>query len=138
MLKIRIDLAPLRREFDRLEQYARRGYKDVASPIIIADIREHTERGVNYTEEPFKPYAERTKAIRRRRGLPTDRVTLRFTGQMLNSLHLTNDRKAVSVATSELPKARKVSVVRPFMGVSAKGKRKLQRAVRLAVKRQAP
>jgi hypothetical protein len=133
MVAVRINLAPLRRELDRINSFARRGYKDVAAPIIVEDIREHTERGVNYTEEPFKPYAELTKAKRRQKGLPTDKVTLRFTGQMLNSLHLTNDRRAVSVSSAELPKARKVSVDRPFMGVSAKGKQKLRRVLRKAV-----
>lgn len=64
---------------------ARRGVAE-SGPEVVSAIRRRTDRGVDRFGRRFAPYRPLTVRKRQAAGLPVNRVTLNFTGEMLGSL----------------------------------------------------
>jgi len=95
-----------------------------AASYIDFKILERTAAGVDVYGDEFIPYAPLTVRLRNEKGLPTKRVDLFFTGQMLNAL--THDSSPDVGRVFFLPggspsaseKALKNNQTRSFFGVS--------------------
>ncbi len=90
-------------------------------------IESRTESGVGYKGGRFKPYTEKYKAFRRKKGRGKD-VDLEFTGHMLGSMtSKATDKKATIFFTrgEEAKKAAMNNKTRPFFGFNRKEERQL-------------
>lgn len=52
----------------------------------MTKIKERTIQGKDVNNKPFKPYSKQYKMFREKKGLPTNKVDLTFTGSMLSSM----------------------------------------------------
>lgn len=95
-----------------------------AAAYIDFKILERTARGVDLYEDEFIPYAPLTVRLRSEKGLPTKKVDLFFTGEMLGALTHEADSDEGTVfflpggSPSPAEKAIKNNERRPFFGVS--------------------
>ena len=90
-------------------------------------IEARTEDGVGYKGGRFKPYTEKYKAFRRKKGRGKN-VDLQFTGRMLGSMaSKATDKKATIFFTrgEEAKKAAMNDKKRPFFGFNRKDERQL-------------
>lgn len=90
-------------------------------------IESRTESGVGFKAGRFKPYTEKYKAFRRKKGRGKD-VDLQFTGRMLGSMtSKATDKKATIFFTrgEEAKKAAMNNKTRPFFGFNRKEERQL-------------
>lgn len=78
-------------ELQRLQTDLNRVVKKVTSSTDLIErlarfgrnrIQNRTFRGLDLQDRPFRPYSPIWAAVRKRKGLPTSRVTLRFRGTM--------------------------------------------------------
>lgn len=92
-----------------------------------------TAAGLGVDGQPFAPYAEAYEKRRRRRGLPRNRVTLRFTGAMLDALTLTLSPQVATLGFAGRRQARKAAwnhETRPFFGIGHDDRAALRAAAR--------
>jgi len=97
--------------------YRLRKFKDILDEELKNEIMEHEDviiemitrdqlyeqgvegRGISIME--YQPYAARTIKIKKKKGQPYDRVTLRDTGEFYNSLHVEYDDKGFYVTSTD-------------------------------------
>ena len=85
----------------------------------IADVfAERPGSGLSADGEPFRPYSARHAAARAARGLPVDRVDLRFTGRMLGGLVAGDASETEVTIRTAVDYAARVDADRPFIGVT--------------------
>lgn len=65
--------------------------------FILARIKSRTIRGVDYSGKLFKPYSQQYKLFRKKKGHPTNKVNLTFTGSMLASMDFDSSEKQTRV-----------------------------------------
>ncbi len=98
-----IDLTHIEGLFGQIEGFVGEQSLGIAGRVARSEIIRKTEAGVDYNSVPFKPYKPLYAKIRDKRGLRTDIVNLRVTGQMLDSIHLEGNE--LTVGYSEKLKA---------------------------------
>lgn len=90
-------------------------------------IEDRTEGGVSYKGGRFKPYTEKYKAFRRKKGRGKD-VDLQFTGRMLGSMTSKATNKKATIFFTRGEEAKKAAMnnkTRPFFGFNRKEERQL-------------
>ena len=90
-------------------------------------IEDRTEGGVGYKGGRFKPYTEKYKAFRRKKGRGKD-VDLQFTGRMLGSMTSKATSKKATIFFTRGEEAKKAAMnnkTRPFFGFNRKEERQL-------------
>lgn len=100
---IGLDLTNLVDELGKIQGFIGEKAVAIAARVFRNEIIRKTAAGVDYNSIPFRQYKPRYKTIRDRKGLRTDIVNLRVTGDMLDSIYLNGDE--LTVAYSELQKA---------------------------------
>lgn len=100
----------------RVARRLRKSQIGKAGRLTEEGIRRGIKKGVG-PAGPFKPYAESTRRLKRRKGQIFNRVTLRDTGELLASISRSVEgRTALVVISAEY--AAHVNAERPFNGIA--------------------
>lgn len=91
---------------NRMVTYAREQSQEDASRAAIPIIRTRTAMGFDQNGNPFFSYREKYAARKRKAGLRSNPVNLRWSGDMLKSLHYDKSIRGVTVDNNQVGKAR--------------------------------
>lgn len=117
--------------FDRIHDNIKRRAEDKLReelPLIVAEIKQRTSKGVDVDGKPFEKYSPRYAQYKKKLGLPST-PNLRLTGEMLTSIKtmlITENTKVIGIIEivgafaqkkSEWNQSGNLNPVRRFMGL---------------------